>query len=264
MKVAGIDMGGMTTKLVILEDSSILYHGITVTADSSEMAAQRAIERGLHDVHLKMGELSYIIATGMTRKKVSVANEVKSSIICLAKGAIWLFPQARTVIDVGGEETLALNMDKAGRVTLFTSNDKCAAGSGFFLESLAKMLEMSTEDMAKEALKAEKAVNISGTCTIFAEQEILSHTFDVPPVPMPDIIAGLHESLAGRVIGLVKNLRILPEIVLCGGVARNPAFVRSLNKRVSTELLVPEDPQIVPALGAALLAEERAHEGKGN
>lgn len=264
MKVAGIDIGELTTKVVILEEGNILYHGIAITADKAEIAARKAIEIALQHTNLAMLDLSYVLATGMTRNGVSFANDTKTIITCLAKGVRRLFPDVRTVIDVGAESAAVFNIDGAGRVDSFTLNDKCGAGSGVFLESMAKMLEMSIEDMVDEALRADKAVTISNTCTIFAEQEVLSYTFAVPPVPMAEIVAGIHESLASRIFGLAKRVRIVPEVVLCGGVAKNRAFVKSLNKRVESELLVPEEPQIISALGAALLAAESATVIKGN
>lgn len=256
MRVAGVDISSLTTKAVIMEDDDLRHYKVIISSEKAETAAKEALTQALTDIHLGWADLDYIVTTGVGRKEISFSKERRSLVSCLAKGAHRLFPMTRTLIDVGAEHVNVINLDEKARVELFVDNDRCAAGAGVFLESLANLLKMPLEDMAMEALKAERAVNITSTCTIFAEQELISYSYAMPPVSINEILLGIHDALASRVVGLAKKVRILSEIVLCGGVARNPAFVKSLEKRIKMKLSIPEEPQIVAALGAAILARE--------
>ncbi len=257
MKVAGIDVGSLYTKATILEDNTILNYSIIATADVTEVAAKKALAHVLQKDGLSTEDIGYIVSTGAHRKEVSFAQAHRSSIVCLARGANWLFPAGRTVIDVGAENSYAIKVNDRGGVTDFVENDKCAAGAGLFLEAMTKLLAMPLDEIIAAALKAERAAEVSSTCTVFAEQEIISKSFSVPPVPLNDIIAGIHASLAVRVSGLARRVRIAPAVILCGGVAKNAAFAQSLARRLNSNLLIPQEPQIVAALGAALIAEDR-------
>lgn len=256
MRVAGVDISSLSTKAVILEEAELRHSRVIASSESAETASRKALIQTLEDLHLGPEDLDYIVTTGVSRKEMPFAHERRSPVSCLAKGAHWLFPLVRTLIDVGAEHVHVINFDEKGRIQLFVENDRCAAGAGVFLQSLASLLKLSLEEMAREALKAARPANITSTCTIFAEQELISYAYAVPPVPMNEILLGIHDALATRVVGLAKKARIEPEIVLSGGVARNLAFVTSLEKRLKMKLSIPKDPQIVAALGAALLATE--------
>ncbi len=264
MKVAGIDVGSLYTKAVILEDSTLLSYSVITTADVADVAAREALDHALQNAGLSTKDTGYIISTGAQRKEVSFVQAHRSTMVCLSKGAHLLFPAGRTVIDVGAENSYAIKLNDRGDVIDFTENDKCAAGAGIFLEAMTKLLAMPLDEMIAAALKAENAAEISSTCTVFAEQEIISHAFSIPPVPLNDIIAGIHASLAVRVAGLARRVRIAPEVVLCGGVAKNAAFAQRLALRLNSDLLIPQEPQIVAALGAALIASDRLQAQKGD
>ncbi len=256
MRVAGIDIGSLTTKIVIMENNHLLYHNVLTVAEKTELAARRVVEKFSEDTGLGIDDIDYIVSTGIGRGGVPFAHKGRNSVLCLAKGAHWLLPSTRTIIEVGAENSMAISVDEKGGIKSFVSNDKCAAGAGVFLEAMTKLTHLSLEEMADEALRAEKATSITSTCTIFTEQEVISYAFDSPSPPLRDIIAGLHEALAGRVRGLALKVQIQPEVVLCGGVAKNKAFLKSLEKKMELKLYVPSEPQITAALGAALIAGE--------
>ncbi len=271
MKVIGIDIGSIATKVVLLDAKEVIYRKLLVLSGKSETVACKAIEETLSNNSLSREAIDLIVSTSCTGVDASFADLLKGTYVCLAAGGRALFPKIRTIVDVGAENTAVVTLDSQGRIKDFTSNDKCAAGGGVFLESMAKAMGLSLEEMIAEAMTVEQGIEVTSTCTIFAEQEVLSYTFEEPPPSRAKILAGLHESLASRVAGLSGKAGMLSPVLLCGGLALNIAFVKSFSNLVNVEVCLTEAPQFVAALGAALLGrnyilekKEKADAGGGN
>ncbi len=200
--------------------------------------------------------MAYVVATGCGRRRAAFAEETITEITCLAKGVNHLFPGARTIIDIGGQDTKAIRVDAGGRVVEFEMNDKCAAGTGRFLEVMASALKIDLERMGELSLGHRKHLAISSICTVFAESEVVSLVSEGEK--LPDILHGITAAIAERTMGLVNRLGGLEEeVVMAGGVAKNRGVVAALTDAMGVGLRIPEEPQIVGALGAALLALER-------
>ena len=255
VKVVGVDVGSLNTKVVILDDGEVLHRHMTSRAGKGEVIAQMAIAEALADCNLAEDHIGSIILTSHIRMKAGFAHSMKNFLVCLARGSVALVPDVKTIIDVGAENVSVVSLDSSGKIRDYARNDKCAAGSGVFLEAMAKMMGLTMEDMISLAMKAEKGVPIASTCTVFAEQEVLSTVFEADPPSRMEILAGVHDALASRVVGLTMNVGIKPPILLCGGVANNRAFVKSMNNQIDGGVLVPEYPQFVAALGAGLHIE---------
>ena len=256
MPVAGIDVGSQTTKVVILGDGQVVGQSIIVSAEETEIGARKALDEALKQAGLAFIDLTSIVATGAGRKDVSFATRQKTSLSCLAKGINRLAPSVRTLIDVGAETSTVIRVNEKGGVDDSIGHDRCASGTGVFLESMAKLMQMPLPEMGQESLKAQKRAEVSSMCAIFAEQEVISHVHRVPPTPKADIIAGIHGSMAVRIVGLAKRIGIKPEVALCGGVARNVGFAKVVEEEVKQKVVIPEYPQLVAALGAARIAQE--------
>ena len=267
MKVAGIDVGSRTVKVVILEDSKILSQSAIIAADEAAVDAERALDEALKGPPVMSREdLEYIVVTGTGRKDVPFASKQRTSMTCLARGAYSLFPGARIIIDMGAETCTVIKLDERGRIMDSVGHDRCAAGTGIFLETMARLMQMSLDEMANLSLLAEREAEISNTCAVFAEQEVVSNIHRDPPTPKSEIIAGIHGSVAERIVGLCKRVGIKEDIVLTGGVAKNQGLVKKLEEKMGSKVKLPERPQIVAALGAALIARESQSETgwKGN
>ncbi len=263
MRVAGIDVGSVNTKIAILEDGRLCYSKVTAGLGEGREIAQISMDQALSDCGWRLADIDYVVATGSSAVSAPFVNEPKSLVICLATGASHLFPNCRTVIDVGAEVSTVIRIGDRGNVVDFSGQDRCAAGAGAFLTALADLLQIPIGEMAEGALQGDKPYPFTCTCTVFIEQEIISTAFEVPPVPREDILAGLHEALAVRVGGLVAKVGARPDVVASGGVSRNPALIRSLERRVKMPTLVPECPEIVGALGAGLIAHRIATSRRG-
>lgn len=250
--VAGIDIGSQSTDVVILRNGTILSYAIVPTLASSEQAANRAYREALEKVSLEPDAVSRVVATGYGRYSTSLATKSVTEITCHAVGAAHLFPGVRTVIDIGAQDSKVIRLSEDGRVEDFVMNDKCAAGTGRFLEVMARSLGVPLESLGELSERAKTDVRISSTCTVFAESEVVALV--AKGVPIEDIVRGLHRAVAERVSGMVIRLRARPPFVMTGGVAKNIGVVRALEEALGTKVLIPEEPQIVGALGAALLA----------
>lgn len=254
MKTLGIDVGSLETKVVILDNGQVMHrHSMSMSA-KGEVIAQAAIAEALAECGLLEEDIDCSILTSHIRMEAGFVDSRKNFLVCLGRGSVSLFPDAKTIIDVGAENVSIVSLDNSGKIKDYARNDKCAAGSGVFLEAMAKMMGLTLEDMISQAMKAEKGASIASTCTVFAEQEVLSTVFEADPPSRSEILAGVHDALASRVVGLAMNVGIKPPILLCGGVANNRAFVKSMKAQIDGELLVPEFPQFVAALGAGLIA----------
>jgi predicted CoA-substrate-specific enzyme activase len=259
MLVAGIDVGAVSAKAVILSDGQILSHGVIVSGEEAAVAAQGVMELALEQAGLALADIEYIVATGIGKATVSLAQKTKSEVVCLGKGVSSLFPEARTAIDIGAESSKVLRLNDLGGVEDFAGNDKCASGTGVFLEAAAKILEVPLEQLGALSLGAPRPAPISGMCAVFAESEIISHVHT--EVPKEEIIAGVHSAIADRVSAVVNKVGPRELVVMTGGVARNVGMVRALEEKIGFEISVPEVPEIAGALGAALIAKQSLRKG---
>jgi predicted CoA-substrate-specific enzyme activase len=255
MAVAGIDMGSQSTKVVILEGDRILAAVTLTTGDSGEAEARQAMEEALRHARLTLDDLKTVVATGAGRTNAPFARQQRSTMSCLAGAAHFLYPQARTVVDAGAESSTAIRLSADGTVADLSGNDKCAGGSGTFLDNMSQMLRIPLAEMGAVSLRATRAEPISAKCAVFAESEVISLVHGAPPVPIANIVAGIHASMVDRLFALAQRVGMQPEMVMTGGVSKNIGVVRAMEARLGKPVLVPEDPQIVGALGAALAAQ---------
>jgi predicted CoA-substrate-specific enzyme activase len=251
---AGIDIGSTMTKVALIDtDGTILSTIKGPTGPEHRRLANEVTKLALEQADLQLDDVSYIVATGYGRLNVPFADEQITELSCHARGVYSLFPKVRTAIDIGGQDAKCLKIHD-GKLVDFVMNDKCAAGTGRFLEVMAAALSIKLDDLGTLSLKSTKRVAISNVCTIFAQQEIVSHLSEGDKVE--DIIAGMHDALASRVAALAQRLKVEPDVVLTGGVAKNIGMVKAMKDSLVCELLVPEEPLLTGALGAALLAKE--------
>lgn len=254
MIVAGMDIGSITTETVILQDNQILASIILPTGANSRRAADRSLAAALEQARIGQEDLTAIVTTGYGRASFSPASKMITEITCHARGAYYVHPKTRTVIDIGGQDSKVIRLDGQGRNVDFQMNDKCAAGTGRFLEVMAHALEVKVEDLGRISLSASRTIKISSMCTVFAESEVVSLIADNQPKEV--IIQGLHDAISDRILGMVNRVGIEEEVTLTGGVAKNQGVVRALEERLGVKLFIPPEPQIIGALGAALLARD--------
>ena len=261
MKALGIDTGNLVTKVVILDDDTILASSIIPSGDEAELSAKAAVEVALDQAGLRFDNDLYIVSTGVGGKSVSFSQQQKTITTCLARGVHHLFPSARMAIDMGAESSTVIKMNERGRLSDWASHDKCAAGTGVFLQQMAKLMEMSLEDMSQLSFQAKARADISSTCAVFAESEVISHVHRDPPTPKKEIVAGIYFSVVSRIVSLCKRVGIEKDVAIVGGVALNRGLVNILEKEMGFGVLVPDAPQIVAALGAAIIARETLEKG---
>ncbi len=254
MPVAGIDIGSLTAEVVLMDQGKILHSVILPTGANSKVAAEKAMEEALKAAGFNRSDLEYVVATGYGRVSVDFANKKITEITCHGRGAHYLNPSVRTVIDIGGQDSKVILVNDKGRALDFTMNDKCAAGTGRFLEVMAQALEVELGQLAELSSRAKNAVSISSMCTVFAESEVVS--LIAQGLPSEDIARGLHQSIADRTSGMVHRVGLTEPVMITGGVAKNGAVVQALNEKLKTKIIVPPEPQIAGALGAAMLAQE--------
>lgn len=255
MIVAGIDIGSRAAKAAVMNDGAIISSVICDTGPESVKTSRMTMEKVLEGTGLSLNDIQYIVATGYGRVLVPFANENISEISCHAKGISWYFPSVRTIMDMGGQDCKAINCDAEGRVTSFIMNDKCAGGTGRFLEMIAEVLNLPLEDIGDTALRSEKAIPFNTICAVFAKTEAIENLRR--GVSKSDILAGLNEAIATRCLNLLKRVSIEKEFSITGGIAKNKGMVAELEKKVGFKPLLCEDPQLVGAIGAALFAAER-------
>jgi predicted CoA-substrate-specific enzyme activase len=251
---AGVDIGSTMTKVVLMDRAGNLLSFIKgPTGAEHRRLANEVMREALEKASLQIDDISYIVATGYGRLNVPFADCQITELSCHARGVSSLFPNARTAIDIGGQDAKSMKIDN-GRLVNFVMNDKCAAGTGRFLEVTATTLGIKLEDMGDVSLKAAKQIQISNLCTIFAQQEVVALLSRGEKVE--NILAGLHDALASRIAALVRRLGIEPDLVLTGGVAKNIGMVRAMKESLGCEILVPEEPLLTGALGAAILGKD--------
>lgn len=256
MYFAGVDIGSTMTKVVLTETNHTVLSAIKgPTGPEHRQLANEVMRMALERANLQLDEISYVVATGYGRLNVPFADRQITELTCHARGVSSLFPNVRTAIDIGGQDAKCMKINN-GKLVDFVMNDKCAAGTGRFLEIIAATLGVKVEELGRVSVNSTKKLQISSFCTIFAQQEIVARLSDGEN--LEDIIAGLHDALASRVAGLARRLKIEPDVVLTGGVAKNTGIVEAMKANLGCQLLVPEDPLLTGALGAAILAKEYA------
>ena len=260
-KVIGIDVGSQTTKAVLLEDNRIVSSSILLSNENAELGAKTAVEQALAEAGLSFNNSIPIVSTGIGGKAVTFSKQHKSITTCLGRGIHHLMPDVQLAIDLGAESGTVIKLNERGRLSDWATHDKCAAGTGLFLQQMAKLMLLSMEEMSELSLKSTDKADITSTCAVFAESEVISHVHRVPPTPMPDIAAGIYYSIVSRVITLCKRVGIQKEVAAIGGVALNQGLIRILEQEMEFKIHVPEKPQIVAALGAAVIAGEAIEKG---
>lgn len=251
----GIDIGSTASKCVLLADGATIVAKSLIDVGAGTTGPARAIEQVLSDAKMKQEDIAFTLATGYGRNSLmDIADKQMSELSCHAKGAAFLFPHVHTVIDIGGQDVKVMRVEN-GMMTNFQMNDKCAAGTGRFLDVMARVLEVNVEDLDDLGAKSTKTVGISSTCTVFAESEVISQL--AAGSAKEDIIAGIHRAIAGRVSGLAHRVGIENDVVMTGGVAQNTGVVDALKEALECDILTSELTQYNGALGAALYAWER-------
>lgn len=255
MVSAGVDMGSKTTKVVLMKDRKILSKSLVLTGFNQSEAAQKAFDEALGKAGITANDIKGIVVTGTGRKASPFKGTEITEVGADAKGVAYLVPTAKTVIDVGAEEGRGIRCSPDGKVVDFAVNEKCAAGAGTFTEAMSRALEVQVEDIGPLSLKSTKAVAMNAECAVFAESEVVSliHAKN----EKADIAKAIHDAIASRISSMVRKVGFEKDIVLIGGVARNPGFVESLKKSLESDIVVPEDPDYIGALGAAIAASER-------
>lgn len=258
MITAGVDIGSTASKAVILEEGRILGSVIGPSSVNPAKTAREIFERALAAAGVKESEVRRVVGTGYGRAQVPFAHANVSELSCHGRGAHHFLPAVRTVLDIGGQDTKAILIDGEGNLLDFAMNDKCAAGTGRFLEMTVRSLGLSLDQMGEMHFAEGEPCVIGNMCSVFAESEVINLVNE--GTPLPRIIKGLHLSLAGRIAALVKRVGVEPEVVITGGVAKNQGVMAAISSRLEVPLsLFPDgvDPQIMGALGAALIARDQ-------
>ena len=249
---AGIDIGSITAKAALLKDGVLLGTRILFTGYNAEAAGRRVFEELLAELGLSPADVGPIVATGYGRRSVAMAHKAVTEILCHAAGARFLDPAIRSLIDIGGQDSKAILMDEGGKVVNFAMNDKCAAGTGRFLEVMARALEADLDDFGDLAAQAGKPAKISSLCTVFAESEVIS--LIARGEGRENIIAGIHAAVASRVAAMASRIGLIAPVMVTGGVARNGGVVRALAQAIGLPVRVSPRAQATGAIGAAALA----------
>lgn len=254
----GIDVGSTTSKSVIMADGCDILAVAIIPVGAGTSGPGRAVAEALNSVGMAFDEIGNCAATGYGRNSVAETKSTLSELSCHAKGAAWLYPGVRTVIDIGGQDCKVLCVSKEGRLLSFVMNDKCAAGTGRFLEVMARILELEIWELGTLDESAVSRVDISSTCTVFAESEVISQL--AQGVNLCDLVAGIHRSVATRAAGLARRLGITEPVFMTGGVSQNQGVVRALEAELGKKVLTDSRAQLAGALGAALFAYEQRNE----
>ncbi|MHA1683009.1 MAG: acyl-CoA dehydratase activase [Promethearchaeota archaeon] len=253
----GIDIGSLATKIVFLKDNDILDYKIERSRHSFKQRSREIIDEILAEHGLTMPDVDKVLGTGYGRHSIKdiFGERPVTEITAHARGVHYFLPNVKTVVDMGGQDTKVIILGKNGKVLDFQMNDKCAAGTGRFLEVMAKTLEIELDEMEEMDAKFTEDVTISSTCTVFAESEVIS--LIASGASKPNIIHGIHKAIASRVNGMVRRIGVVEDVAFCGGVAKNKGMVRALEKEIGTKLYIAKDPQITGAVGSALIARDR-------
>ena len=253
--IAGIDSGSTSTDAIIIdENANIIGRSIVATGIGATQSADKALQIALEDAHLSKDQLTNVVTTGYGRENIGKNTDSVTEITCHAKGAHYLHPETKTIIDIGGQDSKVIRIDEQGNVENFVMNDKCAAGTGRLLDAQARALNMSLEELSKTGLNWKNDITISSMCTVFAESEVISLVAD--NVAISDIIHGLNKSVASKTASLVHRIKGEPEFIMTGGVAQNAGVVQCLEQALNAKIYVDDSAQLCGAIGAALIGLE--------
>jgi (R)-2-hydroxyacyl-CoA dehydratese activating ATPase len=260
MFTAGCDVGSLSAKAVIMKDGEIVASHVIFAKPEPDESAREVMTCVLDKAGLSLQDIVYSVGTGYGRESIPFADAVESEIVCHGKGAQWLMPDVHMVIDIGGQDAKAIRLDSQGNVIRFAYNDRCASGTGRFLEVMAGAMGIHLEDMGEISLQSSSPLSISNQCVVFAETEIIS--LINAGKNLPDIVSGLHKSLAHRVAALARGIELDREITMTGGVAKNSGMFAAIEEALGVKLIrIGTDPQIIGAIGAALIAAKAATRG---
>ena len=253
---AGVDVGSTQTKAVVIDEQRLIVgRALIDTGANVTIAAERAFTEALKDAGAREEEVEYVVGTGYGRYRVTFGNTQVTEISCHGRGAVHMFPGTRTVLDMGGQDTKAIRVSPTGDIVDFCMNDKCAAGTGRFLGAASSALDIPLDQLGPTALRAERPVQISTTCTVFAESEVLSWLGKGKKIE--DILQGVHQSIGLRSMGLLRRVGIEQQVTFTGGVARNIGMIAALEKRLGTQMNVSDESHFMGALGASLFAMDQ-------
>lgn len=257
MVVVGCDIGSLTAKAVVIDKNKILSSAIIRVELKPEESAEKVISKALDEINISLNDIEYCVGTGYGRKRIPFANKTVSELSCHAKGAHWLFPSARTLIDIGGQDAKVMHIENGGKIGRYVLNEKCSAGTGRFIDLMSDTLKLKLEDFGPLSLKSKNPVTISSQCSVFAETEVIS-LLNEKDVDLVDLVAGINRSLAQRVSSLVRRVGVIEDVVFSGGVAKNDGVAKALEDELNVKIKRPTafDPQLIGALGAALIAQD--------
>jgi len=256
MITAGVDAGNKFTKVVIMKDGKILSRGIVGSGFDQKRAAEEAYHKALAEAGITKADVQRVMATGAGKGEVYFSSGTVTEVGADARGANYLFPSGRSIIDVGAEEARAINCDAKGKVLDFAINEKCAAGAGSFTEAMSRVLDITLEEMGPLALKSTRSIPMNAQCAVFAESEVVSLIHS--NISREDISKAVHDAIAGRIISMARRVGLEKDLVITGGVGRNVGFIKSLGDGLKMDVLVTEEPEFVGAIGAAIAAAENA------
>lgn len=256
MTTAGIDMGSKFIKVLILKDGAVQGKAIVTTGFEPAVSASKCLEQAAKESGIDISSIDHITSTGAGRKAAPNINSDITDVSAAAKGVAHLIPDARTVIDVGAEEGRGIKMEAGGKVIDVAVNEKCAAGAGAFAEAMSRALEVSLDEFGQLSLKSDKTIPMNAQCAVFAESEVVSLVH--AKTPKQDIARAVHDAIASRIVSMVRRVGINKEVALVGGLSHNPGFVDALSRGLETQVVIPENPDYIGALGAAIAAGERS------
>jgi predicted CoA-substrate-specific enzyme activase len=261
MFFSGVDVGSLTSKAVIMKDNRIVKSVIIKSKARPWESADEVMGMALDQAGLTMKDIKNCVGTGYGRDKISFIDEAVSEIACHGKGARWLVPSVRTVIDIGGQDCKALRLDAKGDMMKFITNDKCASGTGRFLEVMAKVMNLNLDELGEMSAKSKQPITFASACTVWAQADVIQQLND--KVPIEDIAAGVNNAMASRMAILANSIGLENDVCMTGGVAKNNGVVNALEKNLGIRIkrIRREDPQIAGAIGAALFAMEKAAGG---
>lgn len=257
MIVAGCDVGSLTTKAILMKNRRIIGSVIDRSRTKPWEAAEEVLDKAISETGISRSDIEYCIGTGYGRDKLGFINHAVSEIACHSKGAKWAVPSVTTVIDIGGQDCKAIKLDRDGKMTKFITNDKCASGTGRFLEVMAKVLGVNLDELGEMSKRAKSPITFASACTVWAQADVIQHLNN--KVPLEDIGAGINNAMASRMAILVNTIGALGDICMTGGVAKNSGVISALEKILGRRIkrLRKADPQIIGAVGAALFAHEK-------
>jgi predicted CoA-substrate-specific enzyme activase len=257
---AGCDVGSLTTKTVVLDNKRILGAAIVRSGPKPAESAQQVMKKVFEETGLSQTDINCFVGTGYGRDKISFVDHAVSEISCHARGAKWLLPSTRTIFDIGGQDCKVIRLDNQGQVEKFVTNDKCASGTGRFLDVMAKVMNIEISELSSLSTRSKAPVSLASVCTVWAQADVIKLINNRHPAE--DICAGINTAMANRVSMLANTLKIQKDVCITGGVAKNDGVVTALNKILGIRIrrIKRIDPQLTGAVGAALFAQEKIKE----